>query len=174
VPRLAVAVVAAVVLVTTSAPACVPRPEQGDECGNGHDDDGDDLIDCDDPNCKLLPVCAPVAADLAPASCGNRVVEVLEQEEQCDDGNRRNGDGCSSTCEAERSPTCGNFQLDEDPATGSFEECDDGNRQSGDGCSSSCRFELCGDGIVQPTIGEQCDDATGADVNCEGCVLVER
>ncbi len=40
------------------------------------------------------------------AACGNRLVE---QGEQCDDGNTNNGDGCSSTCETEHVilPICG-------------------------------------------------------------------
>jgi cysteine-rich repeat protein len=32
------------------------------------------------------------------------------------------------------------------------ETCDDGNTVPGDGCSSTCQQEVCGDGIVQPTI----------------------
>ncbi|MCB0332834.1 MAG: hypothetical protein KDD55_04995, partial [Bdellovibrionales bacterium] len=46
---------------------------------------------------------------------------------------------------------CGNNAVE------SGEECDDGNTISGDGCSSSCQIEFCGDGVVQPDLGEQCD-----------------
>ncbi len=39
-----------------------------------------------------------VQIDLRPEGCGNEVVERLEQ---CDDGNRTSGDGCSVACQAE-------------------------------------------------------------------------
>ena len=58
--------------------------------------------------------------------------------EQCDDGNTKDTDGCSSKCTTESgwsctgSPstcktTCG------DKVTAGSEECDDGNTKSGDG-----------------------------------------
>ena len=50
---------------------------------------------------------------------------------------------CSAASEC---TPCGNGQLDPD------EECDDGNLIPGDGCSAACKYEVCGDGIVQPTI----------------------
>ena len=58
--------------------------------------------------------------------------------EQCDDGNRAAGDGCSDSCQAE---VCGNWRLD------AGEDCDDGNAESGDGCTAACRRESCGDGL---------------------------
>ena len=64
------------------------------------------------------------------AVCGNGVVE---EGEQCDDGNTVDGDGCSSTCQIEA--CCGNGILE--PG----EECDDGNNTSGDGCSADCHLE---------------------------------
>jgi cysteine-rich repeat protein len=82
--------------------------------------------------------------------------------EDCDDGNVKDGDGCSSICRRESTVPCGNKVLD------SGEECDDGNTKAGDGCSASCRLEntssgrppalRCGDGMV--TIGEWCDDGS--------------
>ncbi|PIN86106.1 hypothetical protein COV19_06435 [Candidatus Woesearchaeota archaeon CG10_big_fil_rev_8_21_14_0_10_44_13] len=56
--------------------------------------------------------------------------------------------------------TCGNNKVD------SGEECDDGNKVSGDGCSNICKSEYCGDGIVQPAMGEQCDFGDNVWVNC--------
>src|SRR5262245_59763180 len=82
------------------------------------------------------------------ATCGNGVVE---RGDQCDDGNRVDGDGCTSTCKIPRS--CGNGRVE------SGEQCDDGNTVSGDGCSDTCQIEqqpACGDGHVDA--GEQCDD----------------
>jgi cysteine-rich repeat protein len=68
--------------------------------------------------------------DLAP-SCGNGVKDVAAGE-QCDDGNRVSGDGCSADCKLES--LCGNGVLD--PG----ETCDDGNFWSGDGCTH-CQLE---------------------------------
>ena len=48
---------------------------------------------------------------------------------------------------------CGNGVLE------SGEECDDANTRDGDGCSATCLLEigLCGDGIIQRLLGEQCE-----------------
>jgi len=108
---------------------------------------------------------------LAPAVCGNGMVEAGEQ---CDDGNTINGDGCSSTCTSEAATGCcfgigvcvngassencaqvggifasgGTCGVDcEDPSlcgngvVNEGEQCDDGNTTSGDGCSSTCTTE---------------------------------
>ncbi len=81
--------------------------------------------------------------------------------EECDDGNRTNGDGCSAACTIENNnATCGNGAVE----TG--EQCDDGNTTGGDGCSAACQLENtanCGNGTIDA--GEQCDDGntTGGD-----------
>jgi cysteine-rich repeat protein len=46
------------------------------------------------------------------------------------------------------------------------EECDDGNNENGDGCNAACVQEFCGDGIVQPELGEFCDDEDGLCIDC--------
>jgi cysteine-rich repeat protein len=87
--------------------------------------------------------------------CGNGI---LDEGEECDDGNRVDGDRCSSKCTLE--PFCGDGVLD--PGEG----CDDGNDINGDGCSSKCTVEsYCGDGVLDP--GEECDD--GNNVDGDGC-----
>ena len=49
------------------------------------------------------------------------------------------------------------------------EVCDDGNEISGDGCSADCRsLEVCGNGIVDGSVGEQCDDLP-AGLSRDGC-----
>ncbi len=95
--------------------------------------------------------------------CGNGI---LEEGEQCDDGNNVSGDGCSATCdiehEAPEEQVCGNGIVEEG------EECDDGNTVSGDGCDAVCMLEdepVCGNGILEE--GEQCDD--GNLINGDGC-----
>lgn len=60
---------------------------------------------------------------------------------------------------------CGNARLDPDEA------CDDGNNGAGDGCSADCKSnETCGNGIVDPVSGEECDDGPiGAAASHDGC-----
>ena len=71
----------------------------------------------------------------------------VDEGEECDDGNRSNGDGCDSLCFNE---VCGNDRVQ------SGEQCDDGNNLDGDGCDNECFREECGNGRVQS--GESCDD----------------
>jgi len=87
-------------------------------------------------------------------------------DEECDDGNTRNGDGCDSQCRVEEvpAPECGNREQEADEA------CDDGNTRNGDGCDSQCRVEEapaheCGNGDQEA--GEECDD--GNRRNADGC-----
>jgi cysteine-rich repeat protein len=113
-------------------------------------------------------------------------------DEECDDDNRESGDGCNAQCETEMiDGACGDF------ARSGGEECDDGNLDPGDGCNASCHEERCGngaidageecdppaagsctdscvvetvncgDGEVQPSDGEECDDEN--DVQGDGC-----
>lgn len=89
--------------------------------------------------------------------CGDGTVDA---DEQCDDGNLKNGDGCSNQCTNEE---CGNGILD--PS----EQCDNGmqNGTAGNTCSLTCMILFCGDGSVDTGNGEQCDD--GNNVSNDGC-----
>lgn len=75
--------------------------------------------------------------------CGDGVVD---DGEECDDGNRVNADGCSNSC---RLPACG------DGVVQTGEQCDDGNDVDTDGCRNTCVRPVCGDGVV--STGEACD-----------------
>jgi cysteine-rich repeat protein len=86
--------------------------------GGGSDDTCDHDTD-GDGHCDSEPV------------CGNGI---LEDGEQCDDGNTLPGDGCCDLCEIEV-PVCGNGIVEQG------EHCDDGNTLNGDGCSSACVCE---------------------------------
>lgn len=97
--------------------------------------------------------------DTSASICGN--VNRTEGSEECDDGNRLNGDGCDENCVFER---CGNGIIQ------AGEACDDGNALSGDGCRSDCvKIEECGDGEIDQ--GEQCDDGNTLDTDTctSGC-----
>lgn len=66
--------------------------------------------------------------------CGNGIID---NGEQCDDGNITDGDGCSATCQTEiPTQVCGNGTVE------SGEQCDDGNILNGDGCSATCQTEI--------------------------------
>ena len=92
-------------------------------------------------------------------SCGNRVIEGTEE---CDDGNRRDFDGCSAQCKLEVG-TCGDGKIQS--AYG--EECDDGkaNGTKTSSCDAQCQKvvirEFCGDGQLQKSLGEECDLGAG-------------
>jgi fibro-slime domain-containing protein len=105
--------------------------------------------------------------------------------ERCDDGNAKDGDGCSSICMWEKgwactgnpgayschATTCG------DGKTEGTEGCDDTNHDLGDGCTPLCSIEpdcksgacqsKCGDGLLLTSVGEVCDD--GNTVSGDGC-----
>lgn len=80
--------------------------------------------------------------------CGDGIIQPGEE---CDDGNTREGDGCTALCRTER-VYCPNGNV-----------C--GNGTCGDG--SPCVTAYCGDGIVQAALGEECDDGNG--VNDDDC-----
>lgn len=109
--------------------------------------------------------------------------------ETCDDGNKVDGDGCTSDCKIEdgwECPSPGKPCVDicGDGRTMSSEPdaCDDGNTMNGDGCSANCHWELyykctqskqtrsvcsvrCGDGYIYGA--EVCDDGNTDDN--DGC-----
>jgi fibro-slime domain-containing protein len=134
----------------------------------------------------ILPTSTDAATNVAAANyCGDGVID---QNEQCDDGNTNSGDGCSKICQVESNydcsnagqpcknlAVCGNGKLTSDEA------CDDGNTSGGDGCSADCQAvesgwlcrvpgkpctPKCGDGIILNS-NEDCDD--GNTKNSDGC-----
>lgn len=48
--------------------------------------------------------------------------------------------------------------------------CDDGNLLDNDGCSAQCLVEYCGDGVVQPGMGEVCDNEPDCNWDCSGFI----
>jgi cysteine-rich repeat protein len=74
-----------------------------------------------------------ITTDALPAIpvCGNAMVE---NGEECDDGNTRNDDGCSRECKYEY---CGDGVVQKPLG----EECDDGGYRNDDGCDMFCQIE---------------------------------
>jgi cysteine-rich repeat protein len=95
-----------------------------------------------------------VDADASPL-CGNGVID---EGEECDDGNTTNLDDCLNTCVLN---TCGDGY--HNPAT---EECDDGDTLNADECLTDCTLNTCGDGYRNP-FAEECDD--GNNISQDGC-----
>ncbi len=130
-------------------------------CGNGELDPGEE---CDDGNtrdndgctaqCELGPVIAGCFTD---RDCSNGVCidgscSPCFTDNECDEGICRNGE-CQGPTLVAAASVCGNGSLEYG------EECDDSNRRDDDGCSSTCLLEIgiCGDGVVQTLLGEQCE-----------------
>ncbi len=91
------------------------------------------------------------------AVCGDSVVD---EGEDCDDGNLVDDDGCQSDCTI--TPECGDGVAEGD------EECDDGNEIDNDACTNECTIQegpVCGDGVVEDE--EKCDD--GNNEPGDGC-----
>jgi cysteine-rich repeat protein len=52
----------------------------------------------------------------------------------------------------QQSRSCGDGRVDDG------EECDNGKERNGDGnCSATCQFLACGDGVLSPELGEECE-----------------
>lgn len=91
---------------------------------------GIDVTIDDDPSDSIVPYACGNARMSVTGVCGDGF---LDPDEECDDGNTRDGDGCRADCSVER---CGDGVLD------AREQCDDGNSADGDGCSSQCEREV--------------------------------
>lgn len=153
---------------------------------------GDEECEVDGPGCVDCVV-APgwVCSDeVCFDTCGDGVLDELEE---CDDGNTGRGDGCSVSCGIEAGWACvAGDDASEcvaarcgDGLIAGLEQCDDGAVVDGDGCSAGCGLEAgwvcddsgcrqtCGNGVLDE--GEACDDGTtsGGD-GCDPSCRLER
>jgi cysteine-rich repeat protein len=107
-------------------------------CGDGLDNDGDALADCDDSDCAAVPGCAPVGVE----ECGNGIDDDRDLFVDCDDSDCIGEIGCG-----------------EPPV----ESCNDGVDNDGDGmmdcadadCASDTNCGECAS-ITCPVSGEVC------------------
>ena len=120
-----------------------PPAETGVQCNDGVDNDGDQLMDCNDDSCVETPQCG----------CGNGQPGFGEE---CDDGNADPNDGCLPTCKL---ATCGDGFV----RTG-VELCD--TKGASPTCDADCSPVRCGDGMVNAAAGESCEEGA---VNTQSC-----
>jgi cysteine-rich repeat protein len=117
---------------------------------------------CDDGNSVDTDCCRD---SCVVSSCGDGV-PATGCGEQCDlgSGNMNAPNICRATGpNACKNPRCGDGIQD------SAEQCDDGNTVSEDLCSGLCFVESCGDEIIQPGLGEQCDNGTDNGTLADQC-----
>ena len=106
------------------------------------------FLDESSPGPPAMTAMKPYASVLRSAAvCGDGVRTGYEK---CDDGNKRNGDGCADNCQIETYWQCKRDPVTKRDACGPLcgdgrtlpgEQCDDGNLKNGDGCSSTCKIE---------------------------------
>jgi hypothetical protein len=137
-------------------------------CGNGLDDDGDGLFDCDDPNCEMAPSCVDPEdcldgldndldglIDCADPECA---LNASCRVEDCEDGTDNDYDGATD---------CDDLDCLGDPAC-ELELCGDGVDNDVDG-QVDCADPDCGPALVCGGDGfEDCDN--GLDDNSDGAV----
>ena len=124
----------------TEADACRTTCAEA-SCGDGAIDTGEV---CDDGNTVNTDACLN---SCTPSVCGDQVVQ---DNEECDDGAANSDDesnACRTTCLL---ASCGDAVAD------LGETCDTGGETAA--CDSDCTVSACGDGLVNATAGEQCDD----------------
>ncbi|MFH2009048.1 MAG: choice-of-anchor J domain-containing protein, partial [bacterium] len=130
-------------------------------CGDGfvwNTDGGSD--GCDDGDGVNNDSCPDgVGGTCQPARCGDGHLWTTDGgTETCDDGDGINNDSCpdgpGGTCHA---ATCGDNHVWN--TDGGGEECDAGGESAG--CNVNCTTSACGDGMVNATAGEGCDDGDG-------------
>ncbi len=132
-----------------------PAPVTGEEC-----DEGGDTVNCD--------------GDCTPALCGDGYTNAARGE-QCDDANNAADDSCVSSDDVPSSDcqtafcgdgfTCTDGTCTSGPGAG-VEQCDDGDgtpsSAESPACNVDCSNHACGDGNLNVTAGEECDDGDAA------------
>ena len=119
-------------------------------CGDGKLGPGEG---CDDGNATPDDGCSP---ECASESCGDGVKQPAEA---CDDGNDTNDDDCTDACTL---PACG------DTIVQAGEQCDTGGESAE--CNVGCTHANCGDGVLNLSAGEVCDDSNNDNTDaCAAC-----
>ncbi len=135
--------------------------EMGETCDDGNSAPGDGCSGV----CQIEPgYSCPVAGQSCVKIwvCGNGVIDPGET---CDDGNTTSNDGCSSTCQVETGWMCSGGTVR--GAMGDGGTAVDSGAVDASAPVSKCVEDRCGDGIVETSAGEACDD--GNNVSGDGC-----
>lgn len=121
-----------------------------EQCANGRDDDGDGLVDCDDPDCDQVapcPRCGDGLINIAGEECDGATIETT-----CLDLGFSLGETtCSDVCTLDNS-ACGHAEDCETPGDedeDGLADCDDPDCATAHGCP------FCGNDVIQA--GEDCD-----------------
>ncbi len=152
------------------------------------------IIECKDSSLQSNSACTAAGCGWQPNVCGDGVVNVLDGEE-CDDGNSVVGDGCSSCkleyiCKGPSTRSCGEFEIPSlswsgydcsadaplncytvEPAINP-NYCDgtiDCSAYRGAKCTTlGCSWvpSICGDNIIDPNRGDECDGSTAYGKTC--------
>ena len=135
--------------------------EQGPDCFNGADDDGDGLVDCGDPDCGMEPGCSMTCTPGPERLCNNGIDDDCDGAPDCMDRDCAMTPACGgTTCVPER---CGNG-IDDD--CDRLVDCADPDCAGTPICGSTTDREL---GVAACTNGRD-DDGDGridcADPDC--------
>ncbi|MBU1238919.1 hypothetical protein KJ865_04345, partial [Myxococcota bacterium] len=160
-----------------------------ENCTNTQDDDGDGLIDCDDPDCQAWSGCQTNNVD-----CGDGVKAAAEECDGTDFGSSSctsrgyvAGElSCSVTCTIIETGCVNETTCGDDIAHSPIEDCDGDDLRAETcaslgyyggtlSCSGDCGFNLascetfgrCDDGIIQDLYGEECEGVNLNGANCE-------
>ncbi|UCE62132.1 MAG: VCBS repeat-containing protein [Phycisphaerales bacterium] len=134
----------------------------GSTCGNGVPEEGEA---CDDGFTDDCGTCNATCTGPGNGStCGD--AELCPETEACDDGFTDVCGSCNATCTGPGTgSTCGDGAVCLET-----EECDDGGESVT--CDLDCTIAECGDGTLNVTAGEECDDGNTIDGDCcsAGCL----
>lgn len=123
------------------------------------------FVELEDGNCGKAEASTsdtdPTTSGMPPV-CGNSVVE---QGEECEPPDSGGYGKCKDNCRLDRH--CGDSVPDPE------EQCDDGkNLNQDDGCTDECKTPVCGDGFIQKSLAETCDDGATANADDAACTTM--
>ncbi len=142
---------------------CTLTPGRPHYCGDYFVDENEE---CDQGPNNSDTIMNRCRTNCTSARCGDGVID---SGENCDDGNVLEQDGCSAACQVEQGWTCDNdgcSPICGDGLVTGAEECDPGGSET-TVCDVDCTAAQCGDGTLNNTAGEGCDD--GNDNDDDGC-----
>jgi cysteine-rich repeat protein len=161
---------------------CTVEGASTEVCDDAADNDGDTLVDCEDPDCAdSCPSPGPeVACSDGVDNDGDDATDCEDSDceasclppdpEDCAVAGDEDSNGLADCADPACTCVCG------DGITQNEEQCDDGSENSDtepDACRTSCSPAFCGDGVIDSE--EECDGISeGSGAACLDCALVDR